>query len=394
MKEFAYGLPPLALYIHMPWCIQKCPYCDFNSHTLKTDLPEAAYIDALLADAVQSLPAIWGRRVMSVFIGGGTPSLFSATSLDRLFSGLRSHFNFSPHAEITLEANPNSVEYARFQEYRAIGINRLSIGIQSFNGHMLKQLGRVHTADEAVKAAETAHRAGFSGAFNLDLMFGLPGQTVTQAEADIKQALALQPAHLSYYQLTLEPNTYFYRYPPILPDDDLQMDIQERGQALLAEQGFIQYEVSAYAQAHAQCQHNLNYWQFGDYVGIGAGAHGKISRYRDDHHAGLHVQRSLRHKHPQNYLHTSADQRVDYTDIMPETLTFEFMLNALRLKEGVPISFFTERTGLIVDHIMPTVIQLQQEQLLAEHPQRLQATPLGYLYLNQVIARFMNSTPL
>jgi oxygen-independent coproporphyrinogen-3 oxidase len=275
MPEF-HILPPLSLYIHVPWCVRKCPYCDFNSHELRTELPEHQYIDALLQDLQQDLPRVWGRTVQTVFIGGGTPSLLSAEAIDRLLSGLRTCITLDPAAEVTLEANPGTVEAQRFSEYRSAGINRLSIGIQSFSNDLLQSLGRIHNRREAIRAAELAHGAGLDN-FNLDLMFALPGQSQQQAAKDVHDAIALEPAHISYYQLTLEPNTWFHKHPPVLPDDDAAWQIQRQGQELLTEHGYLQYEVSAYARQDQRCRHNLNYWQFGDYLGIGAGAHGKIS---------------------------------------------------------------------------------------------------------------------
>ena len=287
---------PLALYVHIPWCARKCPYCDFNSHEARGPVPESAYVDALLADLEQDLPRVWGRRIESVFIGGGTPSLFSAEALDRLLAGLRARLPLRPDTEITLEANPGAVEQGKFAEFREIGINRLSIGVQSFNDEQLQRLGRIHDRRVAFAAAEAAHVAGLDN-FNLDLMFGLPEQTVEQALADIANAVALQPAHLSYYQLTIEPNTRFYQSPPTLPDDETISLMQERTQAELARQGYRQYEVSAYARETRRCRHNLNYWEFGDYLGIGAGAHGKLT----DPAAGR-IHRLWKLKQPRDYL--------------------------------------------------------------------------------------------
>ncbi|HRW67501.1 MAG TPA: radical SAM family heme chaperone HemW, partial [Candidatus Competibacter sp.] len=333
---------PLALYVHIPWCARKCPYCDFNSHEAREPLPERAYVDALLADLEQDLPRVWGRRIDSLFIGGGTPSLFSAEALDRLLSGLRARLPLRPDLEITLEANPGTVERSKFAEFREVGINRLSIGVQSFDDGHLHALGRIHDRRAAIAAAEAAHAAGLDN-FNLDLMFGLPGQTVAQALTDIACALALQPAHLSYYQLTLEPNTRFYRSPPLLPDDETIDVIQERAQEELARHGYPRYEVSAYARADRRCRHNLNYWEFGDYLGIGAGAHGKLS----DPAAGQ-IQRLWKVKHPRDYLARAGTPAGVGGDapVREAELPLEFLMNALRLVEGVPAALFGERAGL------------------------------------------------
>ncbi|MEW5755041.1 MAG: radical SAM family heme chaperone HemW, partial [Pseudomonadota bacterium] len=321
------SLPPLSLYVHIPWCVRKCPYCDFNSHEGRQAIPEQRYIDALLLDLEQDLPRIWGRKVISIFIGGGTPSLFSPEAIDRLLSGIRARLALIPEAEITLEANPGTVEAGKFAEFRAAGINRLSIGIQSFSDYSLQQLGRIHGRKEALAAAEMAHEAGFDN-FNLDLMFGLPGQTLKDAGDDVATAIALEPSHLSYYQLTLEPNTYFHAKPPTLPNEDLIWAIQEQGQTALAEAGFGQYEVSAYARGEARrCRHNLNYWQFGDYLGIGAGAHAKITEG-----ARQSITRYWKLKQPEAYL--EAANAVAFSggekELARKDVGIEFMMNALR----------------------------------------------------------------
>ncbi len=329
--------PPLSLYIHFPWCIKKCPYCDFNSHAVKNTLPEDAYIQALLKDLDSELPHVWGRTVQSIFMGGGTPSLISPTAMEQLLSGIRARLPLKPGAEITLEANPGSAEQQRFTGYRQAGINRLSIGIQSFNDQQLKNLGRVHNAAEGNRAAQAARDAGFDN-FNLDLMFGLPEQTESQALEDLQQAISLQPAHLSWYQLTLEPNTLFHASPPILPDEDTKSAMQQAGQSQLAAHGYTQYEVSAYAQAGRSCYHNLNYWGFGDYIGIGAGAHGKITDGGTGHHpadAGKNATRrrtlTLPAQRP-----VSNGQRT----LTPDEAVFEFALNSLRLKQGFSLVEF------------------------------------------------------
>ena len=376
---------PLALYVHIPWCARKCPYCDFNSHEAREPLPERAYVDALLADLEQDLPRVWGRRIDSLFIGGGTPSLFSAEALDRLLSGLRARLPLRPDLEITLEANPGTVERSKFAEFREIGINRLSIGVQSFDDGHLHALGRIHDRRAAIAAAEAAHAAGLDN-FNLDLMFGLPGQTVAQALTDIACALALQPAHLSYYQLTLEPNTRFYRSPPLLPDDETIDVIQDRAQEELARHGYPRYEVSAYARADRRCRHNLNYWEFGDYLGIGAGAHGKLS----DPAAGQ-IQRLWKVKHPRDYLARAGTPAGVGGDalVREAELPLEFLMNALRLVEGVPAALFGERAGLPLAALEPGWSQARTRGLLESDPERLQASELGLRFLNDLLQAFM-----
>ena len=376
---------PLALYVHLPWCARKCPYCDFNSHEARGPIPESAYVNALLADLEQDLPRVWGRRIGSLFIGGGTPSLFSAEALDRLLAGLRARLPLRPDMEITLEANPGAVERDRFAEFRAVGVNRLSIGVQSFDDEHLQRLGRIHDRRAAFAAAEAAHAAELDN-FNLDLMFGLPGQTVTQALTDIANAVALQPAHLSYYQLTLEPNTAFYRSPPTLPDDETTDIIQQRAQAELARCGYQQYEVSAYARQNRRCQHNLNYWEFGDYLGIGAGAHGKLT----DPAAGR-ICRLWKLKHPRDYLAAAGtpagiggDEPIHAAD-----LPVEFLMNALRLVEGVPAVLFEERTGLPLAALEPELSRVRERGLMAADSERLQPTELGLRFLNDLLQAFM-----
>ena len=376
---------PLALYIHIPWCVRKCPYCDFNSHEAHGPLPESAYVDALLMDLEQDLPRVWGRRISSLFIGGGTPSLFSAEALDRLLSGVRARLPLRPDLEITLEANPGAVERSRFAEFGAAGVNRLSIGVQSFDDAQLQQLGRIHDRRAAFAAAEAAHAAGLDN-FNLDLMFGLPGQTVDQALADIANAITLQPAHLSYYQLTIEPNTAFHHAPPALPDDETVGAIQDRAQAELAQHGYRQYEVSAYAREGWRCRHNLNYWEFGDYLGIGAGAHGKLT----DPAAGQ-IHRLWKLKQPREYL-ASAGMRAGIggdAPICEADLPVEFLMNALRLVEGVPTALFAERTGLPLAALEPALRQSRERGLLEMDPERLQTTAQGLRFLNDVLQGFM-----
>lgn len=379
------ALPPLSLYIHVPWCVRKCPYCDFNSHKASDTLPEFAYVDALLADLAQELPLVWGRTIQSIFIGGGTPSLFSAEAYDRLFSGLRALLPIKANAEITLEANPGTFEAARFRDYRQLGINRLSIGIQSFNNGALERLGRIHDGMEAQKAVAIAYQAGFENV-NLDLMFGLPGQTESEALADIETAIALQPQHISYYQLTIEPNTLFFQQPPTLPDDDPIIDWQEANQARLAEAGYLQYEVSAYAQKGKQCRHNLNYWHFGDYLGIGAGAHGKISDA-----ARQSIVRRIKQKQPQAYLDTAHSDKVllKSETLQMRDIGFEFMLNALRLTEGFPTPLFQQHTGVPLKHFADALQQAEAMDLLTYDIQRIRPTDKGQRYLNTLIELFL-----
>ncbi|MDQ5908806.1 MAG: hypothetical protein QG599_899 [Pseudomonadota bacterium] len=384
MPDF-YCTIPLALYVHVPWCMRKCPYCDFNSHEVRGPLPERAYVDALLADVEQDLPRVWGRRIDSVFIGGGTPSLLSAEALDRLLSGLRARLPLRPDLEITLEANPGAMEQAQFAEFRAAGISRLSIGVQSFNDEHLHKLGRIHDRRAAFAAAEAAHAAGLDN-FNLDLMFGLPGQTVVEALADIANAVALQPAHLSYYQLTIEPNTLFHQSPPTLPNEEIIDAIQERAQAELAERGYPRYEVSAYAPENRRCRHNLNYWEFADYLGIGAGAHGKLT----DPATGK-IHRLWKLKHPQDYLTRAGtpDSLGGDAPIQDADLPVEFLMNALRLVDGVPAKLFEERTGLPLTALEPALNRARERGLLDTDPDRLQPTETGLRFLNDLLQEFM-----
>jgi oxygen-independent coproporphyrinogen-3 oxidase len=380
------ALPPLALYVHLPWCVRKCPYCDFNSHEARGDVPEDAYVDALLADLEFALPSIWGRRVSSVFIGGGTPSLFSAAAIDRLLSGIRARVPQAPDAEVTLEANPGTFERARFAGFKAAGVNRLSLGIQSFLPRHLRALGRIHDADEARAAAEAA-LAIFDNV-NLDLMYALPEQTLAEAEADVAAALALGPPHLSFYHLTLEPNTLFHRYPPPLPDDDAAADIEEAVHAAVAGAGYRRYETSAFARSGRECRHNLNYWRFGDYLGIGAGAHSKLS-------LPDRVFRQTRWKQPQHYM----DEVMRGTPVQDETtvgrgdIGFEFMLNALRLTEGVPAASFAERTGFPLAIVERELAEAVRRGLLDPDPATLRPTALGRRFLNDLQVLFLKDAP-
>lgn len=387
-----YELPPLGLYVHIPWCIKKCPYCDFNSHEQRDPLPEDDYVDALLSDLADEIPLVWGRQISSVFIGGGTPSLFSARALDRLISGIRALTALAPNVELTLEANPGTFEQERFKDYRALGINRLSIGVQSFDDRMLSALGRVHTAQETFGAVEIAQSAGFEK-INLDLMFGLPEQTIRDCSKDIEHALNLGTTHLSCYELTLEPNTLFARFPPTLPEDDLRCEMQDVIVQSLSHAGFERYEVSAYARettnnAH-RSEHNMNYWLFGDYIGIGAGAHGKISSAQN----GTIVRR-WKQRHPRTYLLApSSEQRLGgQTTVTIEDTALEFMMNALRLKAGFPIPLFQKHTGLALDRWQSIIDTAMTQELLEQHTLNLRATEKGYRLLNDLLALFLPDT--
>lgn len=380
--------PPLGLYIHTPWCIQKCPYCDFNSHTIKAAVPEARYLQALLSDLQQDLPLVWGRRIQSVFIGGGTPSVLTVEFYEQLFSQLRALLMISANAEITLEANPGAVDYGKFQGLRNAGINRLSIGIQSFNDAHLQQLGRIHSSAEARTAFDAARAAGFDN-INLDLMFGLPGQSPEQAMQDLEQALALAPEHLSYYQLTLEPNTLFAAHPPVLPSDDDCWEIQQQAQRLIAAAGYRQYEVSAYALPGRQCSHNLNYWEFGDYLGIGAGAHSKLTDVNQHR-----VLRRVKEKHPQAYMDkASLDSPViENRHLQRRDIAFEFMLNALRLSQGFAGQLFEQRTGLSITQVEQTLREAELKGLLQWDLDGIRASERGAQFLNDLVALFLPDT--
>ncbi len=386
MLRFA-APPPLSLYVHIPWCVRKCPYCDFNSHQSPVSaLPEHDYINALLRDLEQDLPRIWGRSIHTVFIGGGTPSLFSPQAIDRLLSKLRALLPIDPESEITLEANPGTVEFARFKGYREAGVNRLSIGIQSFNDEKLHALGRIHDAGEARRAALAAHAAGFDN-FNLDLMFGLPQQTVAEALADLETALALQPSHLSLYQLTIEPNTRFHHQPPVLPDEDTLWHMQQELSARLAASGYGQYEVSAYARPGRQCRHNLNYWRFGDYAGIGAGAHAKITD------AGG-ITRLWKVKQPNDYLHKAGDASGIGGEhrLSRQETPLEFMMNALRLTDGFPTALFQERAGLPLSVAEKPLRRAEEKGLIIWNVDTIRPTDLGKRFLNELVALFLPDT--
>ena len=374
--------PPLAAYVHIPWCVRKCPYCDFNSHAAGPTLPEHDYIDALLADLASDLDQVQGRKLGSVFFGGGTPSLFSAKALGRIIDGLEQRVGFADGVEITLEANPGTFEQAKFRDYRGLGINRLSIGVQSFQPAKLKALGRIHDGEEAVRAADMARAAGFDN-FNLDLMHGLPEQSLDDSLSDLRLAIAQNPTHLSWYQLTVEPNTEFWTRPPVLPEDDTLWDIQEAGQALLAEHGFAQYETSAYAQPGRQARHNLNYWTFGDFLGLGAGAHGKWSSPDGQ------IRRHWKTRLPKDYLDPAKHFRAGDKRLERDELPFEFLMNALRLTDGVPAALFTQRTGLPLEELAEGRRAAEARGLLESDPLRLAATPRGQLFLNDLLQLFL-----
>jgi len=377
---------PLSLYIHIPWCKQKCPYCDFNSHAVTNGVPEQEYIRALIADLEYDLPLIWGRRIIAIFIGGGTPSLFSPESIAILMSELRARLNFAPDIEITLEANPGSVDTQKFAEFREIGVNRLSIGVQSFNDTFLHELGRIHGRQEAISAAESAHDAGFEN-YNLDLMYGLPGQSIDQAMDDLQTAIALCPMHISFYQLTIEPNTRFYLQPPNdLPEDDILWAMQEQGVSLLKTHGYKQYEVSAYAKTGKQCQHNLNYWQFGDYMGIGAGAHAKITNVEKQT-----IQRLAKTKLPKRYMATAGTCKAvtSHNYLKTDDVLFEFMMNALRLTEGFSRHLFPKNTGLSLALLQDTLDDAKHQGMLELTADKIVPTKGGSRFLNDLVSMFL-----
>jgi len=383
------SLPPLTLYVHFPWCSKKCPYCDFNSHAVtnngshQTNFDEALYLKALCADLEASLPLIWGRRIHAIFIGGGTPSLLSAAGLDQLLADIRARLPMDADIEITMEANPGSVEVQQFKAYQASGVNRLSLGIQSFNDQHLKALGRIHQADEARQAIRIAQQTFLR--VNIDLMYGLPEQTTQQAMQDLKEALSFETGHISLYHLTLEPNTLFASFPPPLPDEDTTFEMQEILHQLLHQADYDRYEISAFAKKNQRCQHNLNYWKFGDYLGIGAGAHGKIS-FPDK------IIRTIKERHPQSYMQSvfsPAKAMLEERQIDGHELPFEFMLNALRLIEGVPSADFLDRTGIDLSAIQKDLQVAVQKGLLTDSLTQIQATPLGLQFLNDLQEIFL-----
>jgi putative oxygen-independent coproporphyrinogen III oxidase len=376
------ALPPLSLYIHIPWCVRKCPYCDFNSHEARGELPEREYVDALVADLDQALPLVWGRRVYTIFFGGGTPSVLSAESIDAILSAVRARVPLAVDAEITLEANPGTFEAQKFAAYRAAGVNRLSIGIQSFDERHLKSLGRIHDGAQARRAIEIA-RENFDN-FNLDLMYALPGQTPAESRADLAAALAYQPPHLSVYHLTIEPNTYFHRYPPAVPDDDTAAQMQDSIAETLASAGYEHYETSAYAQAGRRARHNVNYWSFGDYLGIGAGAHSKLS-FPD------RIVRQARYRQPREYMARARAGAAAQTDevVSAAEIPFEFMMNALRLNAGFPVPLYEERAGLPLVTVLPALDEAERRGLIERDHLHIAPTELGRRFLNDLLQIFL-----
>ncbi len=375
--------PPLSLYVHLPWCIRKCPYCDFNSHEMKPgELPEQAYLDALVADLEQSLPLVWGRSVHSIFIGGGTPSLFSPAGIDRLLADIRARLRLAPDCEITLEANPGTFEKNRFRAFRAAGVTRLSVGVQSFNDAHLKAVGRVHDRAQAIAACEEA--ASAFETFNLDLMYALPGQTLAQLDEDLSQALALSPPHLSVYHLTLEPNTYFAKYPPVVPSDDEAFAMLDRITERTSAAGMSRYEISAYARDGHRCWHNTNYWEFGDYLGIGAGAHGKLS-------FAHRVLRQVRYRDPARYMAQAlaGDAVAQEEEVRRSDLPFEYMLNALRLKDGFALQDFSARTGLPLSAIEPGLKEAEAKGLIEREAGRVRPSARGFDFLSDLQSLFL-----
>lgn len=374
-------LPPLSLYVHIPWCVRKCPYCDFNSHTSET-IPEQAYVDALKRDLEHALPMVQGRTLQSVFFGGGTPSLFSPRAIETILQTAQRLIGLEPDAEITLEANPGTTEQSRFSGYLAAGINRLSVGVQSFQDEYLRTLGRIHNSEEAIAAINSALNAGFEN-INIDLMHGLPRQSIDAAQADLKQALALGPRHISWYQLTIEPNTAFYNQPPPLPNDELLSDIQTGGEQILAEAGFQQYEISAYSLFQQASTHNINYWRFGDYIGIGAGAH---SKYTDL--SCRTIRRQWQTRLPEHYLERNDNFVAGERELSKEELPLEFLMNALRMTEGFATTLFEQRTGLPVARITKQIQGLIERDLLVRSGANICTTPLGRRFLNDVLSAF------
>lgn len=374
-------LPALSLYIHIPWCVQKCPYCDFNSHGQNGELPQQAYVDALMEDLRQDLYLVQGRKIHTIFIGGGTPSLFDASQIKRILDGANALIPFSDDIEITMEANPGTLEHDNFSAYRAAGVTRLSIGVQSFSKDKLNLLGRIHDQNEARLAAQKASQAGYLS-FNLDLMHGLPSQSFAEAMADIDTAAALNPPHLSWYQLTIEPNTLFHSKPPPLPDDEDLWHIYEQGQQKLAALGYEQYEISAYAKPGYQCRHNLNYWQFGDYLGIGCGAHGKLTLPEENR-----IIRTVKIKHPKGYLSAST-YLAEQMDVAEEDRPLEYLMNRLRLMTPIPKQEFEQRTGLHRNTLSDGMEKAKQRGLLTESTEHWQLTSKGHMFVNDLLTQF------
>ncbi|TEW54574.1 radical SAM family heme chaperone HemW [Psychromonas sp. RZ22] len=377
-------LPPLSLYVHIPWCIEKCPYCDFNSHKLRGEIPETEYLSALIDDLKQDLHFVQGRELFSIFIGGGTPSLISASGMSWLLENIQQLLPFSNHIEITLEANPGAIENQKIADFKAAGITRFSFGVQSFQQEKLTKLGRIHGVEEAKTAAKQAHYVGMK-TFNLDLMHGLPDQSLEDAMSDLNTAIALKPTHLSWYQLTIEPNTQYFSHPPKLPDDETLWEIQEKGVELLAEHGYQQYEISGYSQTGWQCQHNLNYWRFGDYLGIGCGAHGKISLPLENK-----ILRTTKIKHPKGYLDPTRSYTDDCSTVDKDELVFEYMMNRLRLMEKIPFAEFESYTGLQRSVLNKQLAKASSKQLITIEQDYCHVTPLGHRYLNELLSIFMD----
>jgi oxygen-independent coproporphyrinogen-3 oxidase len=377
------NLPPLSLYVHIPWCVQKCPYCDFNSHGLKSDIPESTYVQHLLDDLKSDLQYVQGRNLHSIFIGGGTPSLFSEHGIATLLAGIEALIPFKDGIEITLEANPGTVEAERFKGYQKAGVNRISIGVQSLQQDKLKSLGRIHNADEAINAALLAKSIGLNS-FNMDLMHGLPDQSIDDALSDLKQVIALNPPHISWYQLTIEPNTQFASKPPVLPEDDTLWEIQEQGHQLLSAAGYQQYEISGYAKPGYQCQHNLNYWRFGDYLGIGCGAHGKITGLKANE-----IKRTVKVKHPKGYMDLTRPYLFDQWQVDANELPFEYFMNRLRLHEAFDISDYAHFTGQPIKRIMQQVNQAQEKGLMQQKGNIWQVTAKGHRFLNDLLQLFV-----
>jgi oxygen-independent coproporphyrinogen-3 oxidase len=374
-------LPPLSLYIHIPWCVKKCPYCDFNSHTANGALPERDYVAALLQDLKQEIPGVQQRKLSSIFFGGGTPSLFSAAAIETLLDASKQLIGWEKNIEISLEANPGTADEQNFTGFRRAGVNRLSLGVQSFDDRFLKKLGRIHSAEEARRAVGAARNAGFD-TVNLDLMYGLPGQTTDQSLADLQSAIQLQPEHISWYELTLEPNTEFYKRPPQLPQESAMDSIEASGRVTLQQAGYARYEISAYAKPGRQSRHNCNYWEFGDYIGIGAGAHGKISTDT--------IERKWKTRVPSDYMAAGCDPLAGRRQLTAEQLPLEFMMNTLRLTDGVPASYYQQRTGGQLARIEPTLKQLRQRGLLQQDPERICTTTAGSQFLDSVLQAFID----
>jgi putative oxygen-independent coproporphyrinogen III oxidase len=378
-------LPPLSLYVHLPWCVRKCPYCDFNSHALKGDLPGDEYVEALLKDLEQELPLVWGRPVHSIFFGGGTPSLFSAKQIAALMSGIRSRLRVSPEAEVTLEANPGTTEHDSFSAYREVGVNRVSLGVQSFNDDRLSDIGRIHGRAEVEQAVAAIHHSGIQN-FNIDLMFALPGQSPGEALEDVRDAVACEPAHISHYQLTIEPNTAFHASPPVLPDEDSSWEMQQECGQALSQAGYEQYEISAWARPGSQCRHNLNYWRYGDFIGIGAGAHGKLTLPSEQT-----VRRRIRQRHPRSWMEGVWQGKgiIEDRALDRDERVFEFFLNQLRLRDGVQKSQLKPRAGVAWSEVAARVEAAIEKGLLRDDNELLSPTDLGWRFSNEIQAIFL-----